>query len=205
VDSAGSVGEFTSIAIGGDGFPVVSYNDRTNFDLKVAHCGNAACSAGNTLTTVDSAGNVGFHTSIAIGGDGFPVVSYFEGSPNYDLKVAHCGDAACSAGNTLTTVDSAGEVGFYTSIAIGGDGFPVVSYFNGGPNFDLKVAHCGNAACSAGNTLTAVDISGALRGDGGGYTSIAIGGDGFPVVSYYDGYPNGDLKVAHCGNASCTP
>ena len=40
----------------------------------------------NTITAVDSGGNVGEHTSITIGTDGFPVISYYDGS-NSDLKV----------------------------------------------------------------------------------------------------------------------
>ena len=51
---------YTSITIGTDGLPVISYFDDTNDDLKVAKCGNAACSSGNTLTTVDSGGTVGY-------------------------------------------------------------------------------------------------------------------------------------------------
>jgi len=197
VDTAGFVGEFTSIAIGTDGFPVVSYSDRTNFDLKVAKCGNVSCSSGNTITAVDTAGVVGVFTSIAIGTDGFPVVSYFDDT-NDDLKVAKCGNVSCSSGNTITAVDTAGDVGLYTSIAIGTDGLPVVSYFDS-TNGDLKVTKCGNVSCSSGNTITAVDTAGLV----GAYTSITIGTDGFPVVSYIDG-TNGDLKVTKCGNVSCS-
>ena len=85
-------------------------------------------SLGFTLTTVDSDGKVAFGTSIAIGADGLPVVSYWDSS-NADLKVAHCGNLTCTAGNVLTTVDSAGSVGLETSIAIGADGLPVMSYW----------------------------------------------------------------------------
>jgi predicted regulator of Ras-like GTPase activity (Roadblock/LC7/MglB family) len=225
VDSAGDVGKYTSIAVGADNLPVVSYLDNTNYDLKVLHCGDAVCTpATNTINTVDSAGVVGVYTSIAIGADGLPVVSYWD-STNSDLKVAHCGDAACSSGNTITTVDSAGQVGIYTSIAVGADNLPVVSYYDV-TNGDLKVAHCGDASCSAGNTITTVDsaewvgqyTSIVVGADGlpvisyydnanqdlkvGWWTSIAVGADGLPVISYFD-VTNGDLKVAHCADAAC--
>ncbi len=192
------MGFYTSIVISTDGFPVISYRDQANLDLKVAKCGNAACSAGNIFTAVDTAGDVGNNTSIAIGADGFPVIGYTDDS-NGDLKVAKCGNVACSAGNTINSVDITDNVGWYASIAIGADSLPVISY-NDQTNFDLKVAKCGNAACSAGNTITAVDTVGNV----GRYTSIAIGTDGLPVISYYD-QGNFDLKVAKCGNAACNP
>ncbi len=197
VDSGGGNLGFTSIVIGMDGLPVISYYDHTNTNLKVAKCSNAACSSGNTITIIDSVGNVGTYPSITIGTDGLPVISYFD-TTNYDLKVAHCGNAACSSGNTLTTVNSGGDVGNYSSITIGTDGLPVISYFDL-TDSGLRVAHCGNAACSSGNTLTTVDSVG---GDVG-FTSIVIGMDGLPVISYYD-HANADLKVAKCGNAACS-
>jgi len=98
IDSAVDVGEDNSITIGTDGLPVISYRDGTNEDLKVAHCGNASCSSGNTFTTVDNAAGVGSDTSIAIGTDGFPVISYHD-TTNGDLKVAHCENASCSSGS----------------------------------------------------------------------------------------------------------
>ena len=148
LDSTGNVGEFTSIAIGTDGFPVISYHDNTNLTLKVAKCGDASCTpASATLRTLDSTGNVGYYTSIAIGTDGFPVVSYYD-LTNAHLKVAKCGDASCTpASVTLRTLDSTGDVGQFTSIAISADGFPVISYYDV-TNGDLKVAKCGDASCT---------------------------------------------------------
>jgi hypothetical protein len=197
VDSADSIGLWTSIAIGTDGNPVISYHIGFNSNLGVVHCGNISCSTGNTLTVVDSLDNVGQYTSIAIGTDGNPVISYADHTNN-DLKVAHCGNKLCSAGNTITTVGSEGDAGDFTSIAIGTDGNPVISYWNY-TNDDLAVAHCGNTSCSAGNTITTVDATDSV----GLFTSIAIGTDGNPVISYSD-QTNDILKVAHCGNVSCS-
>ena len=49
---------------------------------------------GNTLTTVESAGNVGSHSAITLGADGLPVISYSDNT-NFDLKVAKCTSATC--------------------------------------------------------------------------------------------------------------
>ena len=199
VDSGGTVGEHTSIAIGADGLPVIAYHDGANFALKVAKCADAVCSAGtSTLSTVDSGGTLGFNNSIAIGADGLPVISYWDNS-NGNLKVAKCVNAACTTGTSaLSTVDSAGVVGLYTSIAVGADGLPVISYYDL-TNTNLKVAKCANAACTAGTSaLSTVDSSGEV----GLYTSIAIGLDGLPVIAYYDN-SFGRLKAAKCANAFC--
>ena len=40
LDSAGFVGEYTSVTVGVDGLGLISYLDRTNCDLKVAHLSN---------------------------------------------------------------------------------------------------------------------------------------------------------------------
>jgi hypothetical protein len=199
-DPANNVGWYTSIAIGTGGFPVISYMDATAGALKVAHCGNAACTSGNTLTTVDDPANtVGRYTSIAIGTDGFPVISY-QDSTALALKVAKCVNAACTGGSTITTADDpANTVGRYTSIAIGTDAFPVISYEDATAGA-LKVAKCVNAACTGGSTITTVDDPADTVGS---YTSIAIGSDGFPVISYYDSTAQA-LKVAKCWNAGCT-
>ena len=198
-DPVQTVGSFTSIAIGQDGLPVISYFAKTARVLKVAKCGNPDCTARNVLTTVDGHANgVGAFTSIAVGVDGLPVISYHDFTASA-LKVAKCGNPACTADNVLSTVDEhpANAVGYYTSVAVPPDGRPVISYADVTARV-LKVARCGNAACTSGNTVTTVQSPVKTLG----FTSIAIGRDGLPVVSYGDS-DGGTLRVLKCGDASC--
>lgn len=195
------VGYYTDIAVGTDGFPVISYYDVTAGALKVAKCANAACTGLATISAVSAqTGNHGDYTSIAIGSDGFPVVSYRDIAADA-LAVAHCGDAACSSGNTITTVDdpTGSSVGMHTSIVRPADGRPVISYHDFTAQ-SLKVARCANAACTGAATITTVDDP---SNSVGMFTSIAIGADGSPVISYYDATARA-LKVAKCANAACT-
>ena len=199
-DSGTNVGSYSSMTIGTDGLPVISYFDIAKAQLKVTKCGNGACSANNSATTVDSASGVGMYTSIAIGADGMPAIAYYD-STNGALKFARCADKDCAGGNAITTVDSTGTVGKFASLAIGADGLPVMSYYDV-KNSTLKVAKCGNAACTAENTITTVDT----LGDVGQFASIAIGADGLPVISYasLDSFNSTAIKVAKCGNAACS-
>ncbi|MCH7735319.1 MAG: collagen-like protein [Chloroflexi bacterium] len=197
VDTANAVGFDTSITIGTDGFPIISYRDGTNGDLKFVRCGNATCSADNTVVILDSEGVVGFDTSIAVGTDGFPIISYRD-ITNGNLKVAHCGTSDCTSGNTILTVDDLGRTGEGTSIAIGSDGLPIIS-FRDDFTEQLRVVHCGDLTCSENNLTQKLD-----NDDFGGFqSSIAIGVDGFPIIVYRIGITD-DLRIIHCGNVRCS-
>lgn len=206
VDSATFSGSYTSIAIGNDDFPVISYHDLSG-DLKVAKCNDPACAGEDeTISVVDApeGENVGEHTSIAVGQDGFPVISYYN-QTNGELTVAKCNDMACSGGDeTISVVDgSVNTAGLYTSIAIADDGLPVISYYAQTLFTDgfLRIAKCNDPACTGGDeTITTADDP--TNGVVGTHTSIAIGSDGLPVVSYADSLA-GKLKVLHCGTPDC--
>jgi hypothetical protein len=145
--------------------------------------------------TLDSTGDVGGFTSIAIGLDGNPIISHYDAT-NGDLKVAACTNPTCTTSTTIT-LDSMGEVGWHTSIIIGLDGNPIISYYDW-DNRDLMVAACTNPTCTTATTAT-LDTN----GDVGYFTSIAIGTNGNPIISHYDA-TSGDLKIAACYDPTCT-
>lgn len=194
VDAIGIVGSDCSIAISKNGFPIISYYDQTNGNLKLVKCGNASCSTNNVFVLADTISNVGARTFIKVPSDGLPIVGYLDVS-NFDLKILKCGDSSCVSGNYITKVDSIGDVGFDASIAIPSDKLPFLSYYDA-TRKDLKVLKCGNTACSNNNAIARIDTVGSV----GDFTSVAISSDGLPVISYL----GKGLKVLKCGNSFCS-
>jgi hypothetical protein len=185
---------------GREGLPLIAYADSTDERLEVLHCGNRACTSGNTTTTLGGyPGNI----SLTIGRDGLPLLSYFAAASSSEPageEVLHCGNRACTAGNTTTNVIAGHGVG-NTAIAIGAYGPPVLAYQFGG---ELKVLHCGNPTCSSRNHAYVVDGRSGLTV--GTAPALTIGADRLPLVSYVAATPSGrQLKVLHCGNISCRP
>jgi len=199
-DSSGDdVGLYSSITIGPEGFPVSSYYNEDRRYLYLALCADATCSSAWSGSLEGGGGlDWGRHTSVAIGTDGSPIISHHEAS-NGDLRaVHHCSSCFPAAVTTRTTLDAVDDVGEYSSIAIGADGMPVISYHDS-THGALKVARCYDVKCTS-SSVTTLDDS----GDTGYFTAITIGTDGFPIIAYYDN-TLGALKVAHCSNRFCLP
>ncbi|WKZ81701.1 MAG: cell wall-binding repeat-containing protein [Acidimicrobiia bacterium] len=131
------VGKYSSLALDRSGFPIISYYDVTNADLKVARCSDAACTT-SVRTAVDPGNLVGTYTSLVLDVADNPVISYYD-EANGDLKLAHCRNPACTSGTVIVTVPSLGDVGKYSSLALDPAGNPVIAYYDGF-NTDLALA-----------------------------------------------------------------
>ncbi|MBI5912905.1 hypothetical protein HY839_00500 [Candidatus Azambacteria bacterium] len=145
--------------------------------------GNITCSSNCTGTKI-----VG---DAWVAGAGAAVLNQSSTTHNADFF------AGTTVGSIITSVDTAGDVGMYDSLALGADGFARISYYDN-TNKDLKFVRCTNADCSAKN-ITSVETS----NDVGQYSSLAMGADGFARISYYDN-TNKDLKFVQCTNADCS-
>ena len=213
-DTARTAGVTSSVAIGTDGLPLISYYSGGSGDLVVAHCDDALC-ATTTTTHIDTPGDVGRFTSIKIGTDGLGIIAYTSRvNPDNrtitdDLKVAHCVDVACTSA-TITNLDSFSTVDAKPSVAIAGDGLPTIAYQDdtggqsAGSVTKIKVTHCRNPACTSASVSTTIDTvppnGGSGEGEPGGVSMAAS-----PTGLLYIGYVSGQraLKIATCFDPAC--
>ena len=87
--------------------------------------------------------------SVTMGSDGLGLIAYYycgdinlqngTCAPTSNLRVAHCSDTNCTAA-TITDLDTQGNVGDMSTIAVGADGLGLIAYYDS-TNGNLKVAH----------------------------------------------------------------
>lgn len=194
VDSVGRVGYYTSLAFDLSGKPAISYFDATNGDLRYARDANGDGDFADTgeKITVDSAGVVGWFTSLAFDSSGKPGISYIDRS-NWKLKYAYDanGDGNFAGVNERTTIDSAGGTGFLgmeTSLAFDASGKPGISYYDS-VNKNVKYTHYNGTAWDK----TTID-------PGGGYASLAFDTASKPAVSYLGGTAEDLIYAQYSGS-----
>ena len=178
------------MALASNGFPVISYYDKTNGDLKLAVCNNTLCTS-PTLQTIDSDGDVGYYPSLKLNNKGFPVIAYCTKKTNEGLKLAVCNNTLCSS-PLLRTVDGLGA--YYPSLKLNSNGFPVIAYINS--NYASRLAVCNDSLCTS-PSLRSVDSRVGFE------LSLALKSNGIPIMAGYDP-ANQCLRLAVCNDSLCT-
>jgi hypothetical protein len=184
VDPIPNLGDHTSLSLGIDGVPRISYWDGPRGWLRYA----SRMPGGWGVEAVDMSGTVGPYTSLVAGPDGVPHISYYDGA-TLDLKYAE------KIGDTwhLATPDTAGSVGQFSSIALNNGGQPHIAYYDA-TNEALKHAY------RSGTTWTTETVD---TGGVGSWTSLIVDGSGDVMIAYAD-YQHGDLKLATKSNGAWT-
>jgi len=186
------LGQRNSIAIGVDGFAVISSVGGSANHLRVTHCLNTACTQASVVDTGEIGGT---SRPIVIGADGLPIIAYDGGGK---LAVVHCSDVGCTSHVTHIVDDPANTVAGFPAMAIGADGLPIIVHRDV-TAAAVRVSHCSDIPCTVAVSTTVDDVVDVLAF----ITSIAIGTDGLAIIADEDNTARA-LRITHCNNVTCT-
>jgi hypothetical protein len=200
----------SSIAIGTDGLPLISYVLSSGL-AKVAHCASVDCGTGTTVTTDLNAAALGtapkVDTSVTIGVDGLGLIALGGNA----LTAVHCSSVDCTT-STVSIFCAGGVVGCGSgtaepldsvAMAVGADGLALIGGRTVGFGTGTRhpfLHHCTDTACTTGVT-TDTEVGGGI--DRGQYSWITLGVNGHPLMTYRD-TTNTNLRAAYCVDFACT-
>ena len=205
IDPEARIGNL-SIRLDASGNPVIVYHDVTNDVMKLVHCDDPICGAGDDVPVVlDADGSTGVDPSLQLDAAGFPVISYADTivstAARRGLRVLRCNDPGCTGGDDVPVVVDPAAGGRFTglssSLQLDAAGNPVISYVDpGGSN--VYVIHCNDPACTDGD-----DAPSSIDGSSVSFpatTSLQLDAAGNPVVAYDSAL---DLRIVHCNDPAC--
>ena len=165
--------------------PNISYYDGTNADLKYASWDTVAASF--SVTTVESTGNVGSYTSLALDSSDRAHISYYD-QTNTNLKYTYWDGSSWQ----IETVDSASYVGSPSSLTLDSFDRAHISYYDR-TNYNLKYAYWDGTVWQ----IETVDSAGIV----GEYNSLAVDSFDRAHIGGFD-LVGSDLKYASWDGSS---
>ena len=178
-----------------DGLPIFAYSDFNNGDLRVARCHDSGCNSAE-INTVDSLGTVGRAPAITLVA-GLPQIAY--GVNDNSLRLARCADMACNRDTLFQTFPGAHPTD--SAMLTGHNGAALIAYKNDVSGQDsLRLVQCTDVQCST-PSMRILDTVEFGLGLGGGVQMVR-GGDGLPVLSYFD-QSFGTVKLLRCTRTDC--
>ncbi len=190
VDSAGIVGGYSSMTIDAYSNYLISY---ISYNSGVAALKFAMSEDGGKsweTTVLDDAGDVGYYNSIMVDKHNQYLISYYSSYEKTgaarNLKLAQSNDKGKNW--KISTIDSEGNIGQYSSITADKKNNYLVSYYDS-LNGDLKLAKSSDKGKNW--QIATVDS----KGDVGVHTSILVDPYNNYLISYQDD-DNVDLKFA---------
>ncbi|HII23374.1 MAG TPA: hypothetical protein HA359_03865, partial [Candidatus Poseidoniaceae archaeon] len=204
IDNSGDVGKWNSIAIDSNNKIHISYYDSStaNKDLKYATCTSSCATASSwSSITVDSNGDLGEHTSIAIDSNDVLHIVYSSattlgtGSGNSNQKYATCTSSCATPSSwTITSLNAPEDSIQWNSLTVdSNDALHMVFYDQ--DLRDIFYSMCASLCTSASSWSTSTIQS---NNDVGAPNSIGVDSNNGIHVSYFTNNPNYDLEYAKC-------
>jgi len=177
----------------------ITSSGTTDKYTSTGQMGGSFTTMGTPQVVPNQAGSTSeLYPSIKLDSNDYPVIAFFDDTDN-DLMLLHCNDPDCKGDDeSLEVVESSGNTGYYPSLQLDTNDYPVIAYWDNTGD-DLKFVHCDDVNCTGTETPVSLDTV----GDTGRWPSMQLDSSGYPTIAYFDN-SNDALKLIHCDDADCT-
>ena len=196
---AGYVGEYNSIDLTKQGYPVIGYFDNNLNNLKLAVCEDTDCSK-SVIKEVDTEGMVGEYLDLSLDTDtDMPIIAY-QDRTNMQVKLIQCLDLYCEKYES-SVIDDVAKRGGDISIFQDTSKTLYISYYDFNLNY-LKLAICKDSNCKENKTIVKLIESKILPGLFYSWNSLIVNNSGNVMISFYD-MNTKNFGIVYCADEIC--